>query len=249
MDTIKLMLIAVFLPLFPQSIIFNALFERLSRPLLRVVMLVAWPVAGVYLLGGNVEPLPEWLQIWALATAMLYGFRLLAMRDMGVWIGYLATSVWALLWVSVNAGADSDWLYHAALGFSIPLVLLVISIRHIETRFGAAYTDLYGGLAVTMPRLSGVLVFSVLAATASPVFPSFFIMLHTIVSATPAIVIAILGIWLLWTWASARLLQGLIVGPAVGEKIQDIGKGLTWFYALLLVTLVLIGIYLTGGRL
>jgi hypothetical protein len=249
MDIMKLMLIAVFLPLFPQSVIFNALFERLSQPILRIVMLFVWPMIGVFLLGENIEALPDWILVWALATAILYAFRLLAMRDMGVWVGFLATSVWALLWISVNPGVDSDWLYHAALGFSIPLALMVISIQHIETRFGAAYLDLYGGLAVTTPRLSGVLVFSVLAATASPVFPSFFIMLHTIVSSTLGIVITILGVWLLWTWGSARLLQGIIVGPAVGEKVQDIGKGLTWFYALLLVALVLIGIYLTGGRL
>jgi len=249
MDTMKLLLIAVFLPLFPQSVIFNMLFEKMSQPIIRVVMLGGWPLIGIYLLGDDVKSLPVWFMVWALGTSALYGFRLLAMRDMGIWVGFLATSIWALLWVSVGSGVDTEWLYHAALGFSIPLALMVVSIRHIETRFGAAYMDLYGGLAVTTPRLSGVLVFSVLAATASPVFPAFFIMLHTIMSSTAGTMIAILGVWLLWTWGSARLLQGIIVGPAVGEKVQDIGKGLTWLYALLLVALVLIGIYLTGGQL
>ena len=63
MDTMKLMLIAVFLPLFPQSVIFNALFEKLSQPLLRVVMLLAWPLIGVFLLGEDIRALPDWVLI------------------------------------------------------------------------------------------------------------------------------------------------------------------------------------------
>ena len=149
----------------------------------------------------------------------------------------------------MHAGINGEQLYHSALGFSIPLVLLVLISKHIELRFGAAYADLYGGLAVTTPRLSGVLVFAVLAATATPVFPAFFTMLHTIVSATPGVMVSILLVWLLWSWASARLLHGLIVGPIVGEKIQDIGTVSTWLYAVLLVVLAFIGIYLTGARL
>lgn len=249
MEVIKLSLIGIFLPLFPFSMIFNAVFERVPHATSRSIMLLAWPLVGIYLLQVHQQELPDWLLIWAVATAILYGYRLLAVRDMGLWIGFLATSVWALLWVGVNANMSNEWLYQSALGFSIPLAILAMFVMHIESRFGAAYTDLYGGLAVTTPRLSGVLVVSVLAATATPAFPAFFIMMHSIVSSTPGIVIAMLVAWLLWTWASARLLQGLIVGPAVGEKIVDLGKGVTWLYALLLMALLVAGIYLTGGRL
>ncbi len=245
----ELILAAIFLPLFPLSMVFNMLFERISNPVARVVLLLCWPMIGIYILQGDQQALPDWMLIWALATAILYGFRLLAVRDMGIWIGFLATSVWALLWVAVNAGISSDILYHAALGFSLPLAVMAILMRHIETRFGAAYTNLFGGLGVTTPRLSGLLVVAVLAATATPVFPAFFIMLHIIVNSTPGIVVAMLGAWLLWSWASALLLQGLIVGPSVGEKIQDIGSGMTWVYGLLLTAFAIAGIYVTGGLL
>lgn len=245
----ELLLVAIFLPLFPLSVVFNAVFERLPNTIVRVVLLLCWPMIGIYLLQGNEQTLPEWVLIWALGTAILYGFRLLAVRDMGIWIGFLATSVWALLWVAVSENISSDILYHAALGFSLPLAVMAILMRHIETRFGAAYTDLFGGLGVTTPRLSGLLVVAVLAATATPVFPAFFIMLHIIVNSTPGIVIAMLGAWLLWSWASARLLQGLIVGPSVGEKIQDLGAGVTWMYGLLLTAFAVAGVYVTGGLL
>ncbi len=249
MDIVTLLLAAVFLPLFPFSMVFNALFERLPHPVLRSVMLLVWPLIGIYLLQGERQLPPDWTVIWASATAILYGFRLIAIRDMGRWIGFLATSAWSLLWVSINAGMNGGWLYQFALGFSVPLVMLVIMATHIGARFGAAYTGLYGGLAATTPRLSGVLVFATLAATATPVFPAFFIMLHNIVSSAPEIVAAMLIAWLLWTWASARLLQGLIVGSKAGEAVQDIGKVLTWLYALLMAVLALSGLYLAGGRL
>ena len=249
MEVMKILLVGIFLPLFPFSVIFNALFERFTQPLTRSLLLLVWPMVGVYFVQGSGGMIPGWVVIWALATAILYAFRLLAVKDMGLWIGFLATSVWSLQWVAMDAGINGDLLYHSVLGFSIPLVVLVLIAKHIEFRFGAAYADLYGGLAVTTPRLSGVLVFSVLAATATPVFPAFFTMLQTIVSTTPGAMVFILLVWLLWSWASARLLHGLIVGPVVGEKIQDIGMALTWLYAILLVVLAFIGIYLTGGRL
>ena len=66
-----------------------------------------------------------------------------------------------------------------ALGFSAPLVLLALLSAGLEKRFGAAYTDLYGGLAQSIPRFSGVLVVVILAAIATPLFPGFFILLNT----------------------------------------------------------------------
>ena len=249
MDLLVLLLIGIFLPLFPLSIVFNALFERLDNPLMRSILLLVWPLIGIILLNWQQPVLPQWVLYWALGTSVLYAFRLLSVREAGLWTGFLATSAWSLLWIGMSDNSGRDWLYQSALGFSIPFVILVVLVMHITSRFGAAYIDLQGGLAVTTPRLSGVLVMSILAATATPVFPAFFIMFHSIVISTPEIVAGLLMTWLLWSWAGARLLQGLIVGPNVGEKIQDIGKGVAWLYALLLVIFVLAGLYLTGGRL
>lgn len=249
METVKLITVGIFLPLYPLSILFNIVFEKLPHPALRGVILLVWPMAGIYLLQDVEEPLPDWVIVWAMSTAILYAFRLLAVRQMGLWIGFLATSAWAMQWIALNGGVSNDLPYLLVLGFSVPLAILALLNKHIEIRFGAAYTDLYGGLALTTPRLAGVLIFGVLAATATPVFPAFFLLLATIVNATPGVVVSLLLTWLLWTWASASLMQGLVVGPVVGEKIQDIGAGLTWLYAGLFLLLVVAGVYLTGGLL
>jgi hypothetical protein len=56
----------------------------------------------------------------------------------------------------------------------------------------------------------------------------------------------LLGIWLLWSWAGARLLQGLVVGPANAQDSPDLSLAATWLYALVLVALVVGGVYLIG---
>lgn len=244
----ELLLAAIFLPLFPISIVFNTIFKHVPNHILRASLLLGWPIVGVYL-HGDQQPLPGWVLVWALATAVLYGFRLLTVRDMGLWIGFLATSAWALLWIAIDAGINTRTLYHSVLGFSFPFAMLAILARHIETRFGAAYTNLYGGLATTTPRLGGLLVFALLAATATPVFPAFFIMLHIMVNTTSGIIMTMLVTWLLWSWASACLLKGLLVGDIVDEQIQDIGATTAWIYGLLLAIFAISGIAITGDLL
>jgi len=140
-------------------------------------------------------------------------------------------------------------LYGYAVSMSGPLVLLVLLSAGLEQRFGAAYTGLYGGLARTIPRFSGVLVIVVIAAIATPVFPGFFIMLDMVVetiSATPLVAMALLLIWLLWSWAGARLIQGLIVGRASEVKIADMDITSIGLYSMVLLALAVAGIYLSG---
>ena len=135
-----------------------------------------------------------------------------------------------------------------AVGFSLPLMLLALLGARLEERFGAAYTGLYGGLAQTLPRLSGVLVGVILAIVAAPLFPTFFAMLATVVAITPTMPLAALtvaGVWLLWSWAGTRLLQGLM-GPANGSKAPDLSLASTWAYTAVLVILLVSGHLLTG---
>jgi len=132
---------------------------------------------------------------------------------------------------------------------SAPLVLLVLLSAGLEQRFGAAYTELYGGLARTIPRYAGVLVTVVVAAIATPLFPTFFIMLDMVVeaiSATPFTAVILLFIWLLWSWAGARLIQGLIVGRASDVEIVDMNVATISFFSLVLMALIVAGIYLSG---
>ena len=140
-------------------------------------------------------------------------------------------------------------MYGLALGMSAPLVLLVLLSAGLEKRFGAAFTDLYGGLARTIPRYAGVFVTVVVAAIATPLFPTFFIMLDLVVetiSTQPLATVALLLIWLLWSWAGARLIQGLIVGRASEHKIPDLSAVATSFYGAALIVLLSGGVYLSG---
>jgi hypothetical protein len=220
-----------------------------TQPLLRSVLLLAWPQAGLWALSTQTAEVPSWLLVWALATALLYAFRLLTMREIGRWTGFLGTSAWVLLWLPSYAGVPPSQLWTFAAGFSLPLVFLTLLARVLERHFGAAYTGLYGGLARRTPRFAGVLVISVLAATATPIFPTFFGMLHALIVAQPVPAVVLTGIWLIWSWAAARLLQGLIVGPAEPSPELDLPITATWGYAVGLAGLVVAGLILTGSRL
>jgi NADH:ubiquinone oxidoreductase subunit 4 (subunit M) len=243
------LLAAVFLPVFPLSMGFNMLYARMRGVFLRILLLVAWPQAGVALLSVYVGDMPWWVPALAVVTSLFYGVRALALREVGLWTSFLATSAWAVLWIPAYEGVETMQLHLYALGFSAPLVLLALLARELERRYGAAYTGLYGGLAHALPRLSGVLVFVVLASIATPLFPGFFTMFSTMVTAMPAMPAAALGlaaIWLVWSWAGARLLQGLIVGSAGESRAHDLSPVATWTYGLALVALVAAGVYGTG---
>lgn len=249
MTALGLLLIGIFLPLFPFSMAFNALLERVTQPLLRSLLLVAWPQVGLWVLSTQTPEIPSWLTVWALATSLLYAFRLVAMREIGRWTGFLATSAWALLWLPTYAGIPPYQLWTFAAGFSLPLVFLSLLAQMLERHFGAAYTGLYGGLARRMPRFAGVLVISVLAATATPIFPTFFAVLHALIVSQPVPALVLTAIWLIWSWAAARLLQGLIVGPAEPSPELDLPIAATWGYAAGLAGLIIAGLILTGSRL
>lgn len=243
----------LFLPLFPFSMVFNVLYGRLGgggRVLPRMVLLLVWPQLGLVLLSATEGAPPDWILPLALFTSALYAFRALALREVGQWTGFLATSLWALLWLSVSHGDASVPPAVHALGLSAPLMLLALLTGGLERRFGAAYTGLPGGLAQQLPRLSGVLVVVVFAAIAAPLFPAFFTLLGLVVHtlpAAPAGAVAVLGIWLLWSWAGARLLQGLIIGPAGARPVADLSAAGAWSYAMVLALLAIAGLWRTGG--
>ena len=249
MLTLSLLFAGLFLPLFPLSMVFNELFDRIRDVRLRIALLLIWPQIGIVVAHTVGIELPGWIIFWALLTAVLYGVRALALRDVGLWTSFIATSAWAVLWVTVDNTAELSQLVFYAVGFSAPLALLVLLSNELENRFGAAYTGLYGGLALTLPRLSGVLVMVVLAIIATPLFPAFSAMLATIIdsaahSFTTAITVG--GIWLLWSWAGTRLLHGLIIGPAHEESTADLSLNAVWLYTAILGLLAISGIYSIG---
>jgi NADH:ubiquinone oxidoreductase subunit 4 (subunit M) len=148
------------------------------------------------------------------------------------------------LWLSP---ATSTSAYFPALWFSIPMVLLVAVAAILNRRFGAAFTGVYGGLALNMPRLSGVLVLALLASIATPVFPAFFVMLKLLIEASLPMMIGVLLIWLLWSWAAAAMIQGLLVGPARDMPVADMRRASGFAAAVILVLLVVAGMTLSGS--
>ncbi|MBN4078600.1 hypothetical protein JYT96_01180 [Gammaproteobacteria bacterium AH-315-C21] len=254
MSELLLLLAGLFLPLFPLSMVFNEVFQRIRVASLRVALLVIWPQIGVALVLAAGIDIPAWVGFWALFTALLYGFRALALREVGLWTGFIATSAWAVLWLVMGSTVEgqAEWFQQAsyALALSAPLALLALLGGELEKRFGAAYTGLYGGLALSQPRLSGVLVFVVLAIVATPFSPGFSVMMAAIIESSLHsffVAVTVAMIWLLWSWAGARLLQGIIVGPAQEKAKADLSINSTWVYVLILILLVVSGIYSIGN--
>lgn len=249
METIALILAAVFLPLFPLSMLFNLLYTRVTNPSLRSVMLLAWPLIGLAVIKAFGVGTPVWLPAWAVLTSILYALRALALRELGLWTGFMATSSWALLWVLGADGTGPIQFMLFAIGISVPLALMATLTGGLERRYGAAYLGLYGGLAQTIPRFAGVLVMVVLAVIATPLFPTFFAMLSMIIKAAslaPYVAMGVGLVWMLWSWAGARLLQGLIVGQKQAA-VADLSMADMGLYVAILAALVIGGVYGLGA--
>ena len=137
------------------------------------------------------------------------------------------------------------------LGMPAFMALMAALTGELEKRYGAAYLGLYGGLAQTIPRFSGVLVMVVLAVIATPLFPAFFAMLSIIIKAIPAAPSVAIGVgivWMLWSWAGAKLLQGLIVGQKQAAVV-DLSVANMGLYIAILAALLLGGVYGLGATL
>ena len=245
MTSIHYILAGLFLPLFPFSMVLNMLYVRLRNTLLRSLVLLLWPQIGLIIVFSYDLSVPAWALAWALATSFLYALRIVALRELGLWISFVATSSWALLWVLQDNAITQLQMQLCGLGVSIPLMMMNWLCAGLESRFGAAYLGLYGGLAQALPRYSSILVLVVLAIVATPVFPMFFAMLSMILKAiptTPLVAVVVGAVWLLWSWAGARLLQGLIVGP-VRVTAPDLSHASLWIYIIALGGLLVGGVY------
>ena len=130
--------------------------------------------------------------------------------------------------------------------------MLLLLSGELEKRFGAAYTGLYNGLAQSLPRLSWLIVFVVLAGIATPLFPAFSaIMLAMFNVAADSFMMALMlaVTWFMWGWAGARLIQGLLIGEETGSATTatDLTAGKAWIYAVVLIVMVYNGVCMMGG--
>lgn len=240
---------ALFATLFPLSAVLTLALARLRMPLARAALLLLWPQIGVMLLLELAGGIPDFVSAWALFSSAFYALRLLTVRDLGLWAGFLACSAFALLWPLAAHGSGAEELRLAAFWLSLPAALLMLLIGPVTQRFGAAYAGLYAGFADTLPRLAGVLTVLVLSAVATPPFPGFFVLLDLLRRVGSAAAFALLAIWLTWGWAATRVLQGFISGPGRAVQAADLGRSCSLAYAAALGASAVAGLYLTGSGL
>ena len=98
-----------------------------------------------------------------------------------------------------------------------------------------------------MPRWSGALALSTLAAIATPPFPGFFGLLKALSRTDFYGVVSVLAIWLIWGWAATRLWQGFIFGAATRSSV-DIERSTVMLLVTVLVLFMAFGLFGLGGR-
>lgn len=244
-----LALVALFLPLFPLSVVQNLILARVRAPLVSAALLLLWPQLGVTLLHVSQPRIPAFIVAWALLSAAFYALRLLTVRDLARWAGFLASSAFALTWALAARGADMMELRLFALWFSVPAALLVLLTRPLARRLDAAYAGLHAGLVEGQPRLALVLTAVVLSMVATPPFPGFFALLDLLRGLGGAAALGVLGVWLLWGWAATRLLQGFVAGSGREIAAVDLTGRTLLTYIAALVILAATGLQFSGGGL
>lgn len=217
MAWLQLSVLAVLLPLFPASMVYGLAERRIRHPLGKAVLMLAWSQLGVGLLLWWQPEVPAWFSAWALATAGLYAFRALVLNEVADWVAFLFVSVSALFWLLPPGGFSAAEVRQYALLAVVPLILLSMLSAAITSRFGTAWLGLVGGLVQSCPRLSALVVASVLAVMATPPFPQFLVMIQLLTGSPFAVSVAMLGVWYLWGWAGVRFMQRLVLGGAPGN--------------------------------
>jgi NADH:ubiquinone oxidoreductase subunit 4 (subunit M) len=246
---IELALALLALPLFPASLLVNAVLQALPV-WLRIPALLALPITGALLLGMvpvPAAPLAPALSALAAFTALLYAWRLLAVRELFIWARLQATSAWPLVWLAWLHGMQSDRLVAVAVALTAPAAVLMVLASALRRRLGAAYLGLQGRIAPAYPRLAGAWVVALLAALAAPPFPGFFALLAVLRQLPALLALAVLVVWLVWSWAAAVLWQHALFGPQQprAEDTADLSRGAVLIWVLLALAAMAVG--LIGG--
>jgi len=251
MGWIDLLVAVALLPVFPGSLVFNLLISRAPTWWGKAVAMVLLPEAGVGLLAAvpnNRLPLVHsrgWIVLVVL-SAVFYAFRAVSVREISIWARLMATSGLGLVWVLEDLHRKSISMEIAVLAWSVPAGLLLILAGLLTERTGGAYLGLQGGLATVAPRLSGLLSLSVLALVATPLFPSFFALLHVLSLVQLYWLGPLLVLLLVWGWAAGSFLQQLLFSSYRGERFPDISMAGTSSVAFVLSLLVVFAVIWSG---
>lgn len=251
MEWIKLVVAGVLLPVFPFSVVFNALISWTPTWWGKAAAMVVLPEVGVGLLTSAPSarlPLVHsrgWI-VLVIFSALLYAFRAISVREISIWARLMATSGLSLVWILEVSHRGGHAVAVAVLAWSIPATLLLILAGLLTERTGGAYLGLQGGLATLAPRLSGLLTLSALALVATPPFPSFFALLHVIGLLRLYWLWPLLLLLLIWGWSLGSFLQQLLFGTYGGERFADLGAVGTSSGAVVLSLLVVSAVVWSG---
>ncbi|AEK57589.1 MULTISPECIES: hypothetical protein [Acidithiobacillus] len=244
---------AFLLPLFPLSWVFNRLLDSLPMAAARALAVLALPQLGLLLLQHGVAP---WmlaasqrraLVALALFSALFYAFRALSTRDLFIWTRLNLSSGLAVLWVAWAMGTAIPVLQILALTWSVPAALLTLLSAALAARLGGAYLGLVGNLVEPLPRLTASIVATALALLATPIFPSFFVLFGTAMQLPLSWILPLLLLLLLWGWSCGRLFQDLLFGTYRGEVVEDLSVGSSLTIVVVLLGLLVLGLYGSGG--
>ena len=219
---------ALLLPgMFPLSMANGLLLGAPRAAGARALVLALLPAAGALLLARTAPP-AHWhggLRMLALGSALLYAWRLLAVRELFVLARLQAASAGALVWLGWLHGMVGAPLLALAAALLAPAVLLSLLAGAMQRRVGAAYAGLRGSIAASYPRLGAALAACVLAMLALPPFPGFLALLALLQHLGAGVVVGVLFVWLLWSWAGALLWQGLGFGqPWPATRVGDLAR-------------------------
>lgn len=244
MEWARLAVAAVLLPVFPASLVFNALLDWTPTWWGRAAVVVVLPQAGAAVVGSAPSarlPLVH-SQVWialVIFSAVLYAFRAISVREVSIWARLMATSGLSLVWTLDFPRRGGHSMAVAALAWSVPAALVLIFAGLLSKRSGGAYLGLQGGLATVAPRMSAILTLSALALVATPVFPSFFALLQVFDLLPLYWLWPLLVVLLVWGWSIGSFLQQLLFGAYRGERIPDLGSFSTSSGAVVLSLLAL----------
>ncbi|MFA7494858.1 MAG: hypothetical protein AB7C98_09390 [Acidithiobacillus sp.] len=249
MDIFLWFIAGALLPWFPMSWIFNRLVASAPGYWAQALAILVLPQLGLLLIvqSGAWSALPlsflVILRALALFTAILYAFRAASTRDVQIWARLMTTSGLSLTWLLLSQDVQIHSIQIFAVVWSIPGALMLIWAGCLQQKMGGAYLGLTGGLATVLPRLSVLITLTALAATATPIFPNFFLLLHAMTLLSLPWVPLLLLVLLLWGWAVGRFLQDLLFGTYQGEPLTDLSGGATWLGGLALGTFAVVGIF------
>jgi NADH:ubiquinone oxidoreductase subunit 5 (subunit L)/multisubunit Na+/H+ antiporter MnhA subunit len=244
-----LLLVALFLPLFPLHGMYLAALTR-APAYLTVFMAVVLPAAGLYGLASLVPELsPDSLRAVRVLSVFgaLYGsFKALAAVRTPQLLAYAGLAFFSALWWRV-AVVGALTVY--AVVYAVAVILLISGLLFVwlqaECRCGNLTLDRMHGLARTMPRFATIVSLLTMAAVGLPPFGLFSAYIAMLLEPTGAAswdLVAILAAWFLASWYLFRMMQRLLFGRQRTDfRYEDLRIGEVAAVTCLLAVLVLLG--------